>query len=241
MDKENLFNFPDDFPYEFTSTDDKPKTFKEPTLGPSGCSHIQPLMPPVFAKGDEDAWNMIYAAASQVARMKMKMSNKDVTGVPHAFNRPHRSSWQQHFCPQVQNQRHQHGPIQCKSVVLDRSSGRCDDGDMYVKRECAGTGVFLPRRYCDNPAESRIRQGSPSNLAGIIQSSAKSFIPVAPPQNQTYINGGFISHYELFMDRHRSKGVILAAQQPRRGNVHDVVMESSVNNPAVLLPQEWTY
>ncbi|MFS7961301.1 hypothetical protein Hanom_Chr08g00713361 [Helianthus anomalus] len=83
MDKENLFNFPNDFPYEFTSTDDKPKTFKEPTLGRSGCSHFQPLMPPVFAKGDEDAWNMIYAAASQVARMKMKMSNKDVTGIPH--------------------------------------------------------------------------------------------------------------------------------------------------------------
>ncbi|KAM0008977.1 hypothetical protein Hdeb2414_s0100g00793371 [Helianthus debilis subsp. tardiflorus] len=114
-------------------------------------------MPPLFAKGDEDAWNMIYAAAaSQVARMKMKMNNRDVTGVPHAFNRPHRSSWQQHFCPPVQNQRHQHVPIQRKPVVLDRSSGCSDDGDMYVKRECAGTGVFLPCRYCDNPPESRI-------------------------------------------------------------------------------------
>ncbi|MFS7961283.1 hypothetical protein Hanom_Chr08g00713151 [Helianthus anomalus] len=64
--------------------------------------------------------------------------------------------------------------------------------------------------------------GSPSNLAGMIQSSAKSFIPVAPPQNQTYINGGFSSHYgtstsmSLYFFRHPAF-LVLVVESERQG------------------------
>ncbi|KAI3517394.1 hypothetical protein L1887_16608 [Cichorium endivia] len=66
----------------------------ESTLAWLGSIPSQAPSPPPFVRNDEDAWNMIYAAAGQVARMKMRMSlsnggagvvaNKNNSGLPEA-------------------------------------------------------------------------------------------------------------------------------------------------------------
>ncbi|KAI3695833.1 hypothetical protein L1987_78835 [Smallanthus sonchifolius] len=99
-----------------------------------------------------------------------------------------------------------------------------------AKRECAGTGVFLPRGYC-NPPESRKRQAcSPANLAArMIQASNKTFVPITTPP---CIDTSFISHYEMLMSRWKA-----LAGQPPRSNIRGGVL----NNREALLPQDWTY
>ncbi|KAJ0866635.1 hypothetical protein HanRHA438_Chr12g0554061 [Helianthus annuus] len=90
----------------------------------------------------------------------------------------------------------------------------------------AGTGVFLPRGYGTNPPETRKRQACPivNSPARMIESST------APPQIQS-------SNYEMLMTRRKAM-ILGAQQQPRRlSNSHGGVMD----NPEVLLPQEWTY
>ncbi|KAI3817784.1 hypothetical protein L1987_11582 [Smallanthus sonchifolius] len=266
MDKENLF----DFPYEFTSTESESNdeeiarltrlfsrsaSLQEPLFNfkekrvfsgwPESTLSQAPSPPPSFVKRDDDAWNLIYAAA----KVRMSISNRGVIGVPHAFDHLHRSPWersdgvelfrQQHFFrnsgasawppPQHQNQRLQHRPNQRKPV-LHGSGGGCNPA---AKRKCVGTGVFLPRRYCDNPPESQKQRQACNLPAGMIQSSTKSFVPItAPPQLQAHINGGFVSNYAM---------ILAAQQQQQRSYIDGGVMESAVNNPAVLLPQEWTY
>ncbi|KAI3731117.1 hypothetical protein L1987_62300 [Smallanthus sonchifolius] len=270
MDKENLFHFP----YDFTSTDyetddrltrrfSRPASLQHPLFNfkenrvfsgwPESTLSQALSPPPSFVKSDEDAWNLIYAAA----KLRMSISNRGVIGVPHAFDHLHRSPWersdggelfrQQHFCrnsgasawppPQLQNQRLQHCQNQRKPV-LHGSGGGCNPA---AKRECVGTGVFLPRRYCDNPPESQNRRAC--NLpAGMIQSSTKSFVPItAPPHLQAHINADFVSHYELLMGRRKAMIPAAQQQQQQRSYIDGGVMESAVNNPAVLLPQEWTY
>lgn len=277
----------------------------ESTLGWPLSTPSQAPSPPPFVKADEDAWNLIYAAAGQVARMKMMMSmatagvvanknNGGLLGASRAFAHPHCSPWgtsdgdeffrQRPFCrnrggnescgsggggcrarspsfpqsawppPQLQNQSlQQHRPNQpkpcnvpvMKPVLVGGSGGGCDGGGGGAtagKRECAGTGVFLPRRYCNNPPESRKRQAcSPANLpARMIQSSSnKTFVPITPPaQVEARINGGFVPHYEMLMG---GRNAMIVGGQQRRSNIHGGVMETVVNNPEVLLPQEWTY
>ncbi|KAL4575054.1 hypothetical protein LXL04_021895 [Taraxacum kok-saghyz] len=219
---------------------------------------------PAFVKTEEDAWNAIYAAAGQVARMKMRMSLSNggaggftgdgfyrqqqncryrcvagsesvgggCGGRPPSFPQTAWSSPQ----PRVQHlpnqQKHCNVPVM-KPVVVGGSGGGCDGGGgvTTAKRECTGTGVFLPRRYCNNAPESRKRQAC----------SNHTIVPITrqpQAQAQARINGGIVPHYEMSMGRRNA--MILAAQQ-LRSNIHGGVMESPVNNPEVLLPQEWTY
>ncbi|KAI3734913.1 hypothetical protein L6452_14395 [Arctium lappa] len=257
----------------------------ESTLGWPLSTPSQTPSPPPFLKSDEDAWNLIYAAAGQVARMKMRMTTATATaGVVgnknnRGFSHPHCSPWgtsdgdeffrQPQFCrnrgcnescgnngggtrspcfpqsawppPQNLQQHRQNQPKPCnvpamKAVVVGGSGGGCDGGGGGAtagKRECAGTGVFLPRRYCNNPPESRKRQAS--SPARMIQSN-KTFVPISPPAEiEARINGGFIPHYGMVMGG-RNGG------EQRRSNIQGGgVMESAVNNPEMLLPQEWTY
>ncbi|XP_024963214.1 uncharacterized protein LOC112503390 [Cynara cardunculus var. scolymus] len=299
MDKENLFNAP----YFTSESDDEDAVITALTRRFSRSASIQqplyilkekrvfsaspestlgwplstPSRPP-FLKADEDAWNLIYAAAGQVARMKMRMSiatatagvvahknNRGLPGASRAFAHPHCSSWgtsdgdeffrQRQFCrkrggnescgdrspsfpqsawpPPQQHRPNQPKPCNVpvmKPVVVGGSGGGCDGGG-GGKRECAGTGVFLPRRYCNKPPESRKRLAcSPANLpARMIQSSS-----ITPPDEiEARINGGFIPQYEM------ARG----GQQQRRSNHHiqGGVKEPVANNPEMLLPQEWTY
>ncbi|KAD2805148.1 hypothetical protein E3N88_38525 [Mikania micrantha] len=154
----------------------------ESTLCRSASGYSPAPLPPLDVKKDEEAWNLIYAAAEEIARMRIRMS---VIGVPHGFEHPRRSQWQRYLCrngggsawypPQVQNQR---------KHVVDGPGGGCDSGYTPATRECVGTGVFLPRRYyC-----------SSNTPAGIIKSSPKSFYPITGPlQLQAHINDGFVS------------------------------------------------
>ncbi|CAI9295933.1 unnamed protein product [Lactuca saligna] len=251
----------------------------ESTLGWLGSVHSQPPSLPPFVRSDEDAWNMIYAAAGQVARMKMRMSlnNRGLPGVvPYCdgeeFFRQQQScrnrcvsgsesvgggcggrppsfpptAWpppQQRIQHRSNQQKPCNAPVM-KRVVIGGSGGGCDGGGATAaKRECPGTGVFLPRRYCNNPPESRKRQAcSPANLpAKTIQYSNNTLVPInGQPQTQARINVDLIPHYEMLMGRRNAMS--LAAQQ-LRSNIHGHggVMESPVNNPEMLLPQEWTY
>ncbi|KAI3816031.1 hypothetical protein L1987_15716 [Smallanthus sonchifolius] len=255
MDKENLFDFPHESDDEVVagltrrfsrsaSLQQPHFHFKEkrvfsgspePTLGRS--DRFPAPSPPASVKPDEDAWNLIYAAAAQVAQMKM--SNRGVIGAPHAFEHPwgrgdgeelfRRQHFSRNRCvaawppPQVQNQRHQQIHTNLHKLVVPGRSGTA------AKRECAGTGVFLPRGYCTNPPESRKRQ------ARMIQPSNKTFVPIsAPPEIQPRINTSFISHYEMLTSRRKA---MISAGQPQRSNIRGGVM----NNPEALLPQEWTY
>jgi hypothetical protein len=92
--------------------------------------------------------------------------------------------------------------------------GRSDSG---VKRECAGTGVFLPRRFV-NLNEPRNKTGpNPTNL-----NSTTNF------QNQAHGNGGLAPNYNAIMARRKE---VLAGQQRR----------SMIQDNEIRLPQEWTY
>ncbi|KAK1415531.1 hypothetical protein QVD17_31314 [Tagetes erecta] len=170
-----------------------------------------------FVNTDEEAWNMIYA----VARMKVKMNNNS-NGAGERCENGVKLLRQQQFCrtggvcawcpTDVQNRRFQQRPV-------NRKHGFDDGGYTAVKRECAGTGVFLPRRYSPEP---QIRQAS------ITQSSTKYSVP---------INGGFVSH-----NGYSTPSLVAKVEHKRpRDDINGVGMEAAANNPAVLLPQEWTY
>ncbi|GJT48192.1 hypothetical protein Tco_0974349, partial [Tanacetum coccineum] len=168
-----------------------------------------------LVNSDEDYWNIFYAAASEIARMKTMKMNHFPRQRGYSGDRSCQSAWGS-------------PPVQCNGTT------------MKVKRECAGTGVFLPR----SPPESCKPQAcSPANLPPrMIQSSNKSFVPITTrAEVEAHMNGGFVSHYEMLISRRNA--LILAAQQQRRSTVNRSVMESPMNNnnPEVLLPQEWTY
>ncbi|PWA92623.1 hypothetical protein CTI12_AA078250 [Artemisia annua] len=227
MDKENMLCFPHDFPYEFSHdtgiTHRAPHSasfqqplfkFKEESFFSSSPDSALLGWSSPSVNSDEDYWNLIYAAASEVARMKMKMKMNNNFPGQRGYSGDRRlvnghSAW---------------GPPPVKRNVTT------------VKRECAGTGVFLPR---PPPAQAC----SPANLPPrMIQSSNKSFVPVTTrPEVEAHMNGGFVSHYEMLISRRNA--LILAAQQQRRSSVNHSIMESPMNNnnPEVLLPQEWTY
>ncbi|KAF3433583.1 hypothetical protein FNV43_RR24685 [Rhamnella rubrinervis] len=104
-------------------------------------------------------------------------------------------------------------------------------GGAGVKRESAGTGVFLPRRY-GNPPESRKKTGVTTVLlpAKVVQALNLNFEAVNG-QPQPRLGSGFASDHEALMAR---RNVLLAQQ---RTNLR---LEGSPNYE-VRLPQEWTY
>ncbi|KAL6980620.1 hypothetical protein U1Q18_022260 [Sarracenia purpurea var. burkii] len=137
---------------------------------------------------------------------------------------------------QVQNPSHQNQPSQhsgsgMRAVFLGGAGGSC------VKRKCAGTGVFLPRRY-GNPSESRKKPGCSTALipARVVHALSKNFDDVSvqshpPAQPQPRIVTGFPPDYDILMAR---KNSILAQQK------HNLRSEGGMNHE-LCLPQEWTY
>lgn len=135
----------------------------------------------------------------------------------------------------VDNQRRQ----QLSNVVLAKTALGVSGGTAVVKRECAGTGVFLPRRYCNDTHESKKKPAcSPAYLpARVAQSFTKNMDPIMA-QPQPPIHGGFIPHYEIAMAR---RNTAMLAQQRRSATCVGVVTETPMGHPEVVLPQEWTY
>ncbi|GFP86340.1 hypothetical protein PHJA_000777800 [Phtheirospermum japonicum] len=122
-------------------------------------------------------------------------------------------------------------------------------GGAAVKRECAGTGVFLPRRYgnisddCANAysSDSRKRPGHSSapyiperNVHALNKSFDKinGYVP-SQPQFQPKFSPGFVSEYDLLMARRNA----FIAQHRRIL----LVEKSNPMSCGMCLPQDWTY
>ncbi|KAG5239905.1 G-box-binding factor [Salix suchowensis] len=259
---------------------------------------LSPPMTPFGAKND--SWDLIYAAAGQVARLKMnnneglnallgptRTQNPGLTSVkiqPAGFYPSHCSSSFGHKTPEV-NQYQQfvrkeqqalkqqcssiweRQQIQSRSTCVGDENGRfvrspglpqsawpplqvhaqnqrCNStgtravllGGSGVKRESAGTGVFLPRRY-GNPPEPKKKNGGCSTVllpARVVQALNLNFDDMdikGLTQPRLNSNAAFPSDYDALMIRRNA----LVAQQKRS------LRQESVLNHEIRLPQEWTY
>ncbi|KAJ6726979.1 H/ACA RIBONUCLEOPROTEIN COMPLEX NON-CORE SUBUNIT NAF1-LIKE [Salix purpurea] len=109
-------------------------------------------------------------------------------------------------------------------------------GGSGVKRESAGTGVFLPRRY-GNPPEPKKKNGGCSTVllpARVVQALNLNFDDMdikGLAQPRLNSNAAFPSDYDALMIRRNA----LVAQQKRS------LRQESVLNHEIRLPQEWTY
>ncbi|KAK3037480.1 hypothetical protein RJ639_031974 [Escallonia herrerae] len=106
-------------------------------------------------------------------------------------------------------------------------------GNPATKRECAGTGVFLPRRT-GAPTETRKKPGCstvllPDRVVQALNLNLES-MDAPPPQIQPRY-----SDYDAALKYRNS--VVLMSQQQQRG----INRPQPVMNNEVRLPQEWTY
>ncbi|OMO94359.1 hypothetical protein CCACVL1_06043 [Corchorus capsularis] len=104
-----------------------------------------------------------------------------------------------------------------------------------VKRECAGTGVFLPRRYGNNnnnPPEPRKKSGCSTVLlpAKVVQALNLNFDD-SNNHVQPHFNASFASNYDALVARRNA--VLTQARRSYR-------QEGGLNHE-IRLPQEWTY
>ncbi|KAL6987692.1 hypothetical protein U1Q18_013441 [Sarracenia purpurea var. burkii] len=107
-------------------------------------------------------------------------------------------------------------------------------GNTGSKRECAGTGVFLPRRI-GSPTESRKKPGCSTVLLPdrVVQALNLNLDSMdAQPQLQSCFNGICTTDYDAAL-KHRNNA--LMAQQRRN------VRAQAVMNQELRLPSEWTY
>ncbi|KAG2730416.1 hypothetical protein I3760_01G290700 [Carya illinoinensis] len=131
------------------------------------------------------------------------------------------SAWPSpHSQPQHQPPRHT-GPGN-RAVVLGGSGG---------KRECAGTGVFLPRRYGSSP-DIRKKTCCPAIIvpAKVVQSLNLNLDDISSHVQPRY-HTGFTSEHDFIM----TGGNALMTQQRR-----SIRPEGSVSHE-IRLPQDWTY
>uniref|UniRef100_A0A5B7A8E9 Uncharacterized protein n=1 Tax=Davidia involucrata TaxID=16924 RepID=A0A5B7A8E9_DAVIN len=105
-------------------------------------------------------------------------------------------------------------------------------GNPASKKECAGTGVFLPRRI-GNPTETRKKPACSTVLLPdrVVQALNLDAMD-AQPHLQARFNASFVPDYDA-ADKYRNN--ILAAQQRRN------VRPQPAGYQEVRLPQEWTY
>ncbi|XP_059666343.1 uncharacterized protein LOC132312105 isoform X3 [Cornus florida] len=137
----------------------------------------------------------------------------------------------QHQNQHYQNQQHSHGGSGMRAVFLGGG------GSGGVKRECAGTGVFLPRRY-GNPSDSRKKPAGCSTAllpARVVHALNKNLEDMASRSQQHQFlpryNASLTSDYDGLMARRNA----LLAQQKR-----SLRSEGAINHE-IRLPQEWTY
>ncbi|GMI80801.1 hypothetical protein like AT2G39870 [Hibiscus trionum] len=218
-----------------------------------------------------NTWDLIYAAAGQVARLKMSNEVPKYTNFSHGkafpFNHAQTtqfngrqvkaSNWQ----AQVQQQQQQQQQIQSRirtNVAGGRPIGLPQSswpplqvqskpkqpqnhpgsgmramflgGSGGVKRECAGTGVFIPRRYDTTTTTTTGSSKGCSTVlvpAKVVQALNLNFDDANNIHVQPQFNPSFASNYDALVAR---RNALLA--QARR----NYRQEGSLN-----LPQEWTY
>uniref|UniRef100_A0A5B7B6P7 Uncharacterized protein n=1 Tax=Davidia involucrata TaxID=16924 RepID=A0A5B7B6P7_DAVIN len=135
---------------------------------------------------------------------------------------------------QVQHQhQHQH-QLQLQQQQSGSGMRAVFLGGSGVKRECAGTGVFLPRRY-DNPSDSRKKPAGCSTAllpARVVQALNKNFgYMTAHTQPEPCLDVAFTREYDALMARRNT----LLTQQKRSSRPEGAM------NHEISLPQEWTY
>lgn len=136
-----------------------------------------------------------------------------------------------HPQPQPQQQLQQqnsHGVSGMRAVFLGNPGG---------KRECAGTGVFLPRQI-GTRTESRKKQGCSTVLlpAKVVQALNLNLEGMgAQAQFQPRFNASFTTDCDTAAARPRNRNTLSRQKQHRNGR------PQSVMNNEVSLPSEWTY
>ncbi|KAK4436579.1 hypothetical protein Salat_0821600 [Sesamum alatum] len=136
-------------------------------------------------------------------------------------------------------------------AVLFGGSG----GGAAAKRVCAGTGVFLPRRYGNNndsnayPSDSRKKPGYSAapfvpdrNLHSLNKNfdNMNGFAQPQPHCHPTKMNRGFVTEYDLLLAQRKA----LMLQHHHHHHRRSLLLEGgrlSPVNRVGYLPQEWTY
>ncbi|KAI3458627.1 hypothetical protein Pfo_015290 [Paulownia fortunei] len=146
----------------------------------------------------------------------------------------------------------QQNPTRGRAVLLGGSGGG-GGGGATAKRACAGTGVFLPRRYGNNndsngySSDSRKKPGCPTALfprRAAVHAHTKNFnnlngFAQPQPQSQPRFNAGFIPDYSMYPLMVRRHEVLL---QQRRSLLTSLAERSSMmTSRDLFLPQEWNY
>ncbi|TYI30501.1 hypothetical protein ES332_A05G392300v1 [Gossypium tomentosum] len=233
---------------------------------PNGPSQV-PSPPKTPFGAQNDTWDLIYAAAGQVARRKMSNEASKFINFNHGRllpkthnhsfmnnspsglypsqslsynlapkNQTHRrqmkaSNWKESLQQQQQLQQ-----TQCRAknnAVGGRSSGTCTramflGGSQSVKRESAGTGVFLPRTYPNNTPAPQNKSGCSTVLvpAKVVQALNLNFAD-SSSHVQPHLKASFGPNYDALVAR---RNILL--NQTRR----NYRAEGGLN-----LPQEWSY
>ncbi|KAL3536456.1 hypothetical protein ACH5RR_004917 [Cinchona calisaya] len=130
--------------------------------------------------------------------------------------------------PTLQQSQRQHPGSGMRAVFLGNPSSR---------KECAGTGVFLPRRL-GTPAETRKKSACstvllPDRVVQALNLNLKTEAGGAPAQPR--YSGGLATDYAAAM---RYRNGLAMAQQRRSVRQQPVMMDQIQELP---LPQEWTY
>lgn len=123
-------------------------------------------------------------------------------------------------------------------------------GTPGAKKECAGTGVFLPRR-AGYPPETRKKPACSTALlpARVVQALNLNLDGMgggggggAPsPQIQPRFNGGFVSDNDMaqrLRSSSNNNNIMLQQYQQKRNNIRP---QPVINHHEIRLPQEWTY
>ncbi|KAH6827203.1 hypothetical protein C2S53_000723 [Perilla frutescens var. hirtella] len=265
------FRFPSEFPYHFeTHTDHLLQKFCATSTSPQstlaylgsagGSNNGSPISapsPPTTAMGDKcDAvGDLMYLAAGQVAKLKLNRGYAANTCPP----------------PRYLAQFHKEAKIPAPSVYpnlqLENIGARTvggmgqvawaphqipsprkaafSGGGAAAKKVCAGTGVFLPRRY-DNISDRNANSSGPRNNIGCSAASSpfqgrtgaqihtKPCYVKSQPQPQRRVGRAFVlDHNSVFGPRH---AVVLQQQQQRSfltGGLSSMIGRE--------LRREWTY
>ncbi|CAN1173878.1 hypothetical protein LINPERPRIM_LOCUS9550 [Linum perenne] len=248
---------------------------------------LSPTKPTPFG-AKSDTWDLIYAAADQVAKLKMKgeaqiySSCKPAGFVPNQTQNPagfysfdlnvhpknqyqqfsqepagaikeqcpsvwgrppppqqqklvRAANWQQIACGNARSvarppPQHAWPPLQNQHYQQMQSSNSAFlSGGSGAKRECAGTGVFLPRRYGNAPPDSKKKPNPCSTVllpAKVVH--ALNLNLNENEQAQPRFNPSFAADYAALLAR---RNAVLTQLQNKRAMLR----------PEARLPQDWSY
>ncbi|PIN22879.1 hypothetical protein CDL12_04407 [Handroanthus impetiginosus] len=138
-----------------------------------------------------------------------------------------------------------------RAVLMGGSGGGVGGGGAAVKRGCAGTGVFLPRRYVNNnecnaySSDSHKKPGYSSGNVHALNRNLDNMNVFPQPQSQCQpkFNRGFVPEYDLLMAR-RNAAIMLQHRRNLLLEGRNLLLDGSspaLAHRGIYLPQDWTY